>query len=268
LSIDGVQKFTQTTPNTTTSTVWNTQEVADGSHTLSLTVTDATGRSSTATRAVGVQNNQTGAISVALTAPTSGQTVSGTAWAVIWVSGAAGPFNYQLSVGPTTVFTQSSANTNVTLPWDTTRTPDGPQTLVVTVKTATKSGSASVTVNVRNGGTGALSAAFTSPAAGATGSGASTVGLSASGGTPNYTFVLKIDAAVVLNQSGPGTTASFPWDTTAYANGAHTLTLTVTDAAGGSATATRTVTVNNAPGGGGGGTLAIALTSPTAGQIV
>src|SRR5262249_39304805 len=82
LSIDGVQKFTQTTPNTTTSTVWNTQEVADGSHTLSLTVTDATGRSSTATRAVGVQNNQTGAISVALTAPTSGQTVSGTAWAV------------------------------------------------------------------------------------------------------------------------------------------------------------------------------------------
>src|SRR5437762_12895674 len=132
-SVDGVQKFTQTTSSTTASTVWNTQEVADGNHTLMLTVTDSIGRSSTANRTVGVQNNQAGAINVAVTSPSPGQTVSGTAWVTIGVSGAAGPFSYQLSVGPTIVWTESSANTNVSLPWDTTRTPDGTQTLLVTV---------------------------------------------------------------------------------------------------------------------------------------
>ncbi len=269
-SVDGVQKFTQTTSSTTASTVWNTQEVADGNHTLTLTVTDSIGRSSTANRTVGVQNNQAGAINVALTAPSPGQTVSGTVWVTIWVSGAAGPFSYQLSVGPTIVWTESSANTNVSLPWDTTRTPDGTQTLLVTVRNSIKSGSASVTVNVRNGTQPpppGLTAVFTSPASGATVSGAVNVGMSASGGTPNYTFVLKIDGAIVLNQSGPGTAAAFSWTTTTgYPNGPHTLTLTVNDGAGASATATRTVTVNNA--GGGGGTLTIALTSPSSGQTV
>src|SRR5438094_120674 len=204
-SVDGVQKFTQTTSSTTASTVWNTQEVADGNHTLTLTVTDSIGRSSTANRTVGVQNNQAGAINVALTSPSPGQTVSGTVWVTIWVSGAAGPFSYQLSVGPTIVWTESSANTNISLPWDTTRTPDGTQTLLVTVRNSIKSGSASVTVTVRNGTQPpppGLTAAFTSPASGATVSGAVNVGMSASGGTPNYTFVLKIDGAIVLNQSG------------------------------------------------------------------
>src|SRR3989442_3673476 len=266
-TVDGVQKFTQTTASTTASTVWNTHEVADGSHTLTLTVADSIGRSSTTNRTVGVQNNQAGAINVALTTPSPGQTVSGTVWVTIWVSGAAGPFSYQMSVGPTTVWTESSANTNVTLPWDTTRTPDGTQTLLVTVRNSIKSGSAGVTVNVRNGTQPPLTTTFTSPASAATVSGPVNVTRSANAGTPNYTFVPQIDRSIAFSQNGPSTTASFPWGTTTYPNGAHTLTLTVNDGAGASATATRTVTVNN-PGGGGGGTLAIALTSPAAGQTV
>src|SRR5207244_12945207 len=120
----------------------------------------------------------------------------------------------------------SAANTKVSLPRATTRTPYGTQPLPVTVRNSIKSGSASVTVNVRNGNQPppGLTAAFTSPASGATVSGTVNVGMSASGGTPNYTFVLKIDGAIVLNQSGPGTAAPFSWTTTTgYPNGPHTL---------------------------------------------
>jgi len=101
-------------------------------------------------------------------------------------------------------------------------------------------------------------AAITSPAEGTTVSGTTTVAMSASGGSPNYTFTLRIDGAVVLSQGGPATTASFAWDTKTYGSGVHTLSLSVTDGGGRSASATRSVTVGN----GGGGGLTIALTSP------
>src|SRR5437867_3616128 len=245
------------TPNTSTSATPGAVTFSTpGTYVISLTVTDNQGAKdpSPPTRTITVQPP---GFTASFSSPPDGavvfgnQTVgmavrvSGTVWVTIWVSGAAGPFSYQLSVGPTIVWTESSANTNVSLPWDTTRTPDGTQTLLVTVRNSIKSGSASVTVNVRNGNQPppGLTAAFTSPASGATVSGAVNVGMSASGGTPNYTFVLKIDGAIVLNQSGPGMAAAFSWTTTTGSpNGPHTLTLTVNDGAGASATATRTVT--------------------------
>jgi galactose oxidase-like protein/glyoxal oxidase-like protein/PKD domain-containing protein/Big-like domain-containing protein len=265
LKIDGTQVFAHTTSGTTDFYSWNTATVADGAHTLALTVTDSTGQVSTATRTVTVAN-ASGAIKVTLTTPTPDQTVSGTVWVNVWVSGAAGPYNFTMSAAGATVWTESSANTHVALPWDTTKTPDGPQTLTVTVQTSIRTGSTTVNVTVQNGGGGGgpLTAAITSPAESATVSGTTTVTMSASGGSPNYTFTLRIDDAVVLSQSGPATTASYAWDTPASGNGAHTLSLTVTDGGGRSATATRTVTVNNSSA----GSLTIALTSPRPGETV
>jgi hypothetical protein len=264
LRVDSTQVFTQATSATSTSFTWNTATVPDGARTLTLTVTDSASRTATATRKVTVQNS--GGLRVSLTSPTPGQTVSGVVWANVWVDGGTGPFNYRLSVGPTTIVTQSSSNRHVTLPWDTRTTSNGAQTLVATVSTATASGSASVTVNVQNagGGPGPLAAAFTSPAAGATVSGTVSVGMSASGGTGPYTFTLRIDGAVALTQSGPATTATYSWDTRTFSNASHSLALTVSDGGGGSATASRTVTVDNASS----GTLTLAVTSPTNGQTV
>jgi len=262
LKIDGVQKFTQTTSSTSVSYIWNTREVADGSHTLALSVTDSTSQTATATRTVSVDNG--GQMTVSLTSPKPGETVSGTSWVNVWVGNAAGPYSYTLTAAGQTVWTQTSSNAHVTLPWDTTKTPNGPQTLTATVRTNLKSGSASVNVTVQNGQV-PLGAAFTSPAAGATVSGTVPVGMSASGGTAPYTFTLKIDGRVVLNQSGPATTASYSWDTTVDPDGSHTLDLAVSDGAGAGATARRTVTVSN---GGGTGSIDVGLTSPRAGATV
>ncbi len=263
LKIDGVQTFTQTTSATSASYVWNTLEAANGSHTLALTVSDSASRVSTVTRTVNVDNG--GQMRVALTTPSPGQTVSGVFWVNVWVDNAAGPYSYTLSAGGQTVWTQSSSNAHVALPWETTKTPNGPQTLTATVQTALKTASTSVNVTVQNG-EAPLAAAFTSPPAGATVSGNVAVGMSASGGQPNYTFTLRIDGRIVLNQSGPATTASYPWDTAVDGNGSHTLDLTITDGGGASATGRRTVTVSN--GGGSTGDLRVALTSPKAGATV
>ncbi len=268
LQVDAAQVFSATSSSTTAAYAWNTAAVTDGSHTLTLTVRDSAGRVSTAARTVTVAN-AAGGIKVALTTPTPGQTVSGVTWVNVWVSGASGPFSYTLTAAGATVWTQSSTASHVTLPWDTTKTPSGTQALTATVRTSASTGSASVTVTVQNGPSAPapLTAAFTSPGSGATVSGTVAVGLSAGGGKPDYSFTLRIDGRAVLGQSGPGTTASYAWNTTTETDGAHTLSLTVTDAAGATATATRGVTVANG-GGGGGGTLGIALTTPKPGATV
>jgi len=86
----------------------------------------------------------------------------------------------------------------------------------------------------------ALTLRFTSPAAGATVRGTTTVTLAASGGTGD-TYRVSIAGSVIYT----GTAASFGWDTTAVADGSRTLAATVTDSTGRTASASRTVTVSN-----------------------
>ena len=135
----------------------------------------------------------------------------------------------------------------MTLPWDSARRPNGTRTLAAQVRDAANNGGQDTrAMNVQNAGAGPT-AAFTSPAAGATVSGTVSVGLAACGGTTPYTYRLTVDGAQVFTTSA-GASATYTWNTTAVANGSHTLGLTVTDAAGASATATRTVTVQNTVG--------------------
>ena len=189
-------------------------------------------------------------------------------WVNIWVDGAtAGSNAYTMTVGSSTIWSQSSTDTHVALPWATTNTPNGPQTLVAAVRDASgNTGSGSVSVTVQNGSPPPpLAASFTSPAAGATVASTVTVGLAASGGTAPYTYRLSVDGAQVFSTTTSATTASFSWNTTTAANGSHTLGLTVTDSQSGSASASRSVTVQNAapppP-------LAASFTSPAAGATV
>jgi hypothetical protein len=152
LAIDGAQVAS----SGSASYSWNTTTVADGNHTLALTVRDSAGGTATASRAVTVQNTTGGGgggtLSVAITTPSNGATVRGTVWVTIWVDGgAAGSKNYTMTVGGTTVWTEANANRPATLPWVTTNGPNGTQTLVVNVRdSAGASGSASVTVTVSN----------------------------------------------------------------------------------------------------------------------
>ena len=266
LSVDGQQVATAP------SFSWSTTAVANGGHTLAATVTDATGRTATATRTVTVSNSATvpsptGSLTVALTAPTAGATVSGTNWAVVWVSGAVtGSKAYTLSVGGRTVGSTTTTSTGpVSIPWNTATVVDGSQVLTATVRdAANQTGSVSRAVAVSNTTSTLppLTIGFSSPAAGATVSGTVTVAVTASGGT-GLSYRLFVDGTQVA------TAPSFSWNTTGVANGGHTLTATVTDSTGRAATATRSVTVSNvvapAPTT---STLRVIITQPGAGATV
>jgi hypothetical protein len=89
---------------------------------------------------------------VAITQPTGGATVGGTAWVVLWVEGASGSSNtFSLSVNGTPVGSQTTSGRGpVSIPW-TTSGANGSRTLTAIVRDASgNTGRASVTVTVRN----------------------------------------------------------------------------------------------------------------------
>jgi hypothetical protein len=258
LTIDGAQVAS----GASTTFSWNTAAYSNASHTLGLTVRDGAGATATATRTVTVQNN-VGTIGVFITQPSSGATVTGTQWVVIWIENAgAGTKTFTLTAaGQTVATTTDTSNGPVTMPWITTGTPNGPTTLTASVRDANNNtGAGSIPVTVQNGSS-PLAAGFSTPAQGATVSGTITVGMTASGGTAPYTYTLTIDGAQVAS-SGSNT---YSWNTTTSSNASHTLGLTVRDNTGATATATRTVTVQN---GGGGTPLGASFTTPAAGATV
>jgi hypothetical protein len=261
LSVGGVNVYTGTNPTFS----WNTTTVANGSHTLTATVTDSASGGGSATRTVTVSNGSTtpappssGGLTVAITQPRGGTTLSGTNWAVVWVSGATGTSNvYTLSVGGRTVGTTTTSSPGpVSIGWNTASVADGPQTLAASVRDAGgRIGSASVPVTVANRvstpapppSTGALKVFITQPRASASISGTAWVVVWAEGtsGSANA-FTLRVGNATIGSQNtaarGPVT---IPWTTSSVANGTHTVTATVRDAAGKTGSASVNVTVRN-----------------------
>jgi Beta-propeller repeat len=207
---------------------------------------------------------------VFVTSPAENSTVTGTAVSDVWMENtAAGSRTITLSIGAVTLATTTSTASHVTLSWDSRRVPNGTQTLVATVTDASRAtGSGTRRFNVQNAGGGGttLTAAFTSPASGATVTGPVTVGMTQMGasGTP-ITFTLTVDGSQVFTATGTASTAAFTWNSAGVVAGMHTLGLTVRDGAGRVATATRMVTTTKptSPG-----TLKVSITSPTAGATI
>src|SRR6185503_3814364 len=85
----------------------------------------------------------------------------------VWAEGgSAGSRTFTLSIGGITLATASASGNHVTLPWDSSRTPNGPQALVATVRDAGHVGTATRNLIVLNDT--ALGVFITSPPAGAT----------------------------------------------------------------------------------------------------
>jgi len=187
----------------------------------------------------------------------------------MWVDGQSGSSNtFTLTLAGQTMGTTTTGSAGpISMPYDTRTVANGSQPLTASVRDAAgNTGSATITLTVNNAGSPppALTASFTSPAAGATVSGTVAVGMSASGGTAPYTYTLTIDGSQVAS----GASASYSWSTTSVADGSHTLGLTVTDGGGRTATASRAVTVSNAAPPPPGGTLRVFITSPASGATV
>lgn len=273
VQIDGTQVFQQVgTSQTSLSFSWDTTAYGNAPHTLTLTVTDSLNQTSPATRIVTVNNSGGGGtapFSAGLTSPAANAAVSGTVTVNIWREGTGtSPYTYSISSAGVVLGNVVSTSNHVTLDWNTTLTPNGPQTLTATIRdSANRAASTSANVTVSNAGApNPPTASFTSPAPNATVSGSQQVGMAVSGGTANYSYVLRIDDVQVFSQTTASLSTAFTWDTTTYTNASHTLSLTVTDGNTQTSPATRTVTVQN----GGGGTAAfdVGLTSPASGATV
>jgi len=268
LTFDGTQLYTTSGTATTASFNWDTTTVSTGLHQLALTVRDGAGRTAGAVRNITVARASTQTLAVYITSPSAGSTVSGTVWSDIWVEKAVtGSRTFTLSIGGTTLVSAGDPTNHVTLPWDSTRVANGTQTLVATVTDAAGNrGTGTLSLNIQNagGGPAPLTASFTAPTEGASVSGNVTVGMSETGasGTP-IAFTLTVDGTQVFATSGSAASASFTWNTTSVADGAHTLGLTVRDGSGRVATATRTVGVQNAtPPPPPPGTISVYITEP------
>ena len=130
---------------------WDSSRVADGPQALVATVRDSVGHVGTATRNLIVLNGPP--LRVFITSPPAGATVEGVVWSDIWVEGAAaGTRTFTLLIGGTTLATASGSGSHVTLPWDSSRVPNGVQAIVATVRDATgHAGVSTRDVNVQNG---------------------------------------------------------------------------------------------------------------------
>src|SRR5205807_2070192 len=245
---------------TTASFNWNSTSVAEGPHTLGLTVRDGAGRTATATRSVTVK--QPTPISVTITSPTEGATVGGTITVSVSETGGTGTLNWSVTVddprrppeGIIVICSPSGTASSISCSFDTTMVADGAHTLTATVQDgAGRSGTGARNVTVA----APLSASIPSPTEGATVSGTVPVNMSETGGTGTITWTLRLDGGTtpIFSTSGTASTASFNWDTSGVVAGSHQLQLTVQDGSGRTATAIRNVTVQQ-------GTIRVFITQP------
>jgi hypothetical protein len=246
IKVDG----TTISTGTSGSVGWNTTTVANGTHTLTATVTDAQSRTATASRTVTVSNTANpppGGFTVTFSYPVSGATVSGAQSVGLSTTATWGQAKtFALSVDGVSLISQGDTGTTLWYTWDTTTIGNGSHTLSASVTMAGQTAIATLPVVVGNAGAPpgpALSATFTSPAAGARVKGMTMVGMASSGASGASTFKLAVDGTVVSTQTINGATATYAWNTAAASPGARTLTLTVTDGTARTATATRTVVV-------------------------
>jgi hypothetical protein len=275
----------QSVSGATATASWNTTGVANGNHTLDLTVTDGAGRSATASIPVTVNNTTGGGgggdatpPTVAITSPASGVWTGNSIGITASATDNVGLVNIKLWGNGAVFATIPCSGTTCTgkVWWLTGPLPSAAYEVNAVASDAAGNQTVSATVTIfknartpvvpsgatTSGGGGGgggtpppLSASITSPAGGATVSGTTTVNMSATNvqGSPT-SFVLQLDkSATISSQSVSGSTATASWDTTAVPNGSHTVDLTVTEGGGRTATASISVTVNNTTGGGGGG---------------
>jgi hypothetical protein len=181
-------------------------------------------------------------LTLSITNPASGATVSGTTTVTMAATGGTG-YTYRLSVDGTTVYT----GTNPSFSWNTTTVADGSRTLSASVTDSqSRVATAGRLVTVSNApAPGGFTVSFTYPVSGATVTGNQTVGISTTATWgQTKTVTLSVDGTLLTSQTMTGTTLWYTWNSTATPNGSRTLAASVT-MGGQSATSTLPVTVNN-----------------------
>jgi hypothetical protein len=164
-----------------------------------------------------------------ITNPSNGETVSGTV--IITVDSNDNPSKVVISIDG------SSVGTGLSYTWDTTAYADGSHT----IRAEARGNSDTITVTVDNGG-GPIDnppvVTITSPSNGATVAGSVTIMVTVSD-EDTLTPDIYIDGTYVA------TSSAYEWDTTAYADGSHTIYAEATDSISQTGSDEITVTVDN-----------------------
>ncbi len=250
LAVDGTTVTSQTLTGTTLWYYWDTTKVADGSHTLTLAVTQ-NGATATSTMPMTTKNGIGPApappVAVSFTAPTAGATVTGTPTVSFAATGGTAPYSYGVTLdGNASLYSGTAASFG----WNTASVANGSHTLKVTVTDAkSQTASASLTVTVSNTPPppppASFTASFTYPGTGATTNGTQTIGMATTATWgQSKTFTLSVDGTPITSQTITGTTLWYYWNTTTVANGTHTLTVSVTYN-GQTASSSQSITVSN-----------------------
>ena len=226
---------------------WTTTTATNGSHTLTARARDAAGNTTTsATTTVTVNNADTQAPTVSITAPTTGSTVSGTTTVTATAADNVGVSGVQFLLDGVALGAED-VTSPYSVSWITTTATNGSHTLTARARDAAgnTTTSATITVTVNNADTQAPTVSVTAPAAGSIVSATTTLTATASDniGVVGVQFLLD---GVALGTEVVSSPYSVSWTTTTATNGSHTLTARARDAAGNTTvSAAVSVTVNN-----------------------
>ncbi len=260
LLVDGVATSVVPTVNANTLTfAWNSASLADGSHTLSVSISDSTAAKVTSTPVTVTVDNT--APSTYLITPVANTVFNGTMPVSAHASDAYGIKSVQYAIDGTpsgTALTTPDAGTGgytYSALLNVASLANGAHSLtdIATDNAGNVTTSAPVTIYV---GTGPVAASITAPtnyafASKANNASASitttTVTVAATGGNGVYTGTLLVDgAATTVVPTVAAGTLTFAWNSASVADGTHTLAVTVKDGTGAAVTTTPiNVTVDN-----------------------
>ena len=258
--VDGALKGTDTTSPYGYS--WDTTAAGNGSHTLTAKAYDAAGNTASASATVTVSNADTTPPTVSLTNPANGATVAGTVSVAASASDNVGVAKVEFYVDGALKGTDTTSPYGYS--WDTTGSSNGSHTVLAKAYDAAgNTTSASATVTVSNADTTPPTVSVTSPADGSTVSGSVTVSAMASDNVGVSRVEFYVDGT--LKGTASSSPYAYVWDTTAGADGTHTVLAKAYDAAGNSASSSVNVTVSNSPDS---SPPAVAITYPANGATV
>ncbi len=249
--VDGTLVFTDT--EAPYEYVWDTTTAADGEHTITVAASDTRGNVAEQSVAVVVDNT---APTVSITSPEEGAIVRGAVTIQVDASDAtSGILSVEFYVDGDLVFTDTSPPYKYR--WDTTEVTDGSHTIrVVASDEAGNTAEQTISVAVDNT---APTVSISKPSPGALIRGTVTISVEASDEVGVASVAFYIDDELLLTDTEAP--YAYDWDTTAVADGKHTIRIVVSDLAGNTAEVSITVTVDNtAP--------TVSITSPSSGEAV
>jgi hypothetical protein len=242
-SVDGTSIGTDTNGGDGWSVSWETTLGADGPHTVTATATDTLGQTGSDSNQV-VVDNFDGPPTVTVTSPAEGATVSGEVLVRASASDDVGVSRVAFSVDGSSIGTDTDGSDGWSASWNTVTELDGTHTVTATAtdtRGQTQTDSNAVTVD----NTPPI-VAVTSPQAGATVSGTTPVEASASDNQAVASVQFFVDGSSIGTDTSAADGWAVSWDTTAVADGTHSLTATARDrAANATESAPVLVTVDN-----------------------